>query len=149
MVPADQGHGHQAAPGCQTGWMDRPVMQRLRGTTGLFLFAMLGLGSAAVATRVVAGADPTGPLVRAAVTVSADTVPSTVTVQFEPLSGVQVREIRVRDGDELLARLLSPPYVYLAVDLPPGRYPLAVDVDDARGTTAHVVVVEVPARASR
>jgi hypothetical protein len=132
------------APGDGDGRTRRPRgLRNLRGTGWLFAFAVVGLASAAVATRVAAGASGSARL-RVEVTLDAGHAPATALLVLTPREGVDVHEIRIRQGSEVVGRLLQPPYVYVAAELAGGHHGYVVEIDDDGGTTRQRVSVDVP-----
>jgi hypothetical protein len=111
----------------------------LRGWTGLFLFAVIALASAAVATRMAADAGSGSD-----VTVTASIVERTVTIDVVVTGGLPVREIVVRREGTVVGRLLKAPFRYVAADLPSGVHRFELEASRASGSERRAIEIEIP-----
>lgn len=110
----------------------------MRGWTGLFLFAVIALASAAVATRMAADARSGSDL-----TVTASVVGRNATIEVVVTGGPRVREIVVRRDGAVVGRLLRAPFRYVAVDLPSGVHRFDLEANRAGGSERRAVEVEI------
>ncbi len=110
----------------------------MRGWTGLFLFAVIALASAAVATRMAADARSGSDL-----TVKASIIGRNATIEIVVTGGPPVREIVVRRDGAVLGRLLRAPFRYVAADLPSGMHRFELEAIRAGGSERRAVEVEI------